>query len=221
MPVEKQKVIARLKALFPKANLSQKRLDAIADKLAKKPADDADEAAIDAVINDFNEVLSFEEIAKEDDRIRTLETKSKEPNPNPAPEPKNDPPKNDPPKAPDDAPDWAKAMIEANGKLLEKVTALETGKLTETKLKSATDLFEKSEILKGLKPEIKQNWIRRINLDSETAFEDQIKVLETEYTDLTQSAANGTRHSGFPPSGTGSPTGPNDKDVDSVVDNIV
>ena len=53
MAVEKSKVVNRLKALFPKANLSQKRLDALADKLASKPADDADDAAIDAVINDL------------------------------------------------------------------------------------------------------------------------------------------------------------------------
>ena len=55
MAVDKLKVIARLKALFPKANLSQKRLDAYADKLAKKPADDADDATIDAIINDYND----------------------------------------------------------------------------------------------------------------------------------------------------------------------
>lgn len=77
MAVEKAKVIARLKALFPKANLSQTRLDAIADKLAKKPADDADDAAIDAVINDFNDVLSIEDIAKGDDRTRTLEAEKR------------------------------------------------------------------------------------------------------------------------------------------------
>ena len=96
MAVDRLKVIARLKALFPKANLSQKRLDALADKLASKPADDADDTAIDVVINDFNDILSIEEIAREDDRVRTLEAKSKEPNPAapPAPAPANPTPAN-------------------------------------------------------------------------------------------------------------------------------
>ena len=83
MAVDKLKVIARLKALFPKANLSQKRLDALADKLAIKPADDADDAAIDAVIKDFDSILSIEDIAREDDRLRTLEAKQKENPPTP------------------------------------------------------------------------------------------------------------------------------------------
>ena len=107
MAVEKSKVIARLKALFPKANLSQKRLDALADKLASKPADDADDAAIDLVINDFNSVLSIEEIAREDDRVRTLEQKA---NPNPPTPPA--PPAPPTPPTGDDVPAYVKALLD-------------------------------------------------------------------------------------------------------------
>ena len=70
---KKQKIAGRLKALFPKANLSQKRIDAIADKLELKVADDADDSVIDDVVNQANDFMDFEAIAKEDDRIRTLE----------------------------------------------------------------------------------------------------------------------------------------------------
>lgn len=75
MAVKPELIKSRLRALFPKANLSTKRLDEISARLAKKPADDADEAAIDEVINDYNDngAMSFEEIAKSDDKIRTLE----------------------------------------------------------------------------------------------------------------------------------------------------
>lgn len=81
MAVEKSKVIARIKAIFPKTNLTAQRLDAIAAKLAEKPEDGADDDAIDAVINDFNEnsYMTLEEIAKNDDRLRTLARKAATP----------------------------------------------------------------------------------------------------------------------------------------------
>lgn len=78
MAVQIQAVKDRIKALFPKTNLTQQRLTAIAGKLAQKPADDADDDAIDQVINDFNDVMSIEDIAKNDDRIRTLTKKATE-----------------------------------------------------------------------------------------------------------------------------------------------
>lgn len=72
MAVPAEKVKARIKALFPKTNLTASRIDAIAAKLAPKPADDADDAAIDEVINQFNEdsVMTIEELAKLDDKLR-------------------------------------------------------------------------------------------------------------------------------------------------------
>lgn len=76
MAVPKEKTKARIKALYPKTNLTQQRMDAIAAKLSEKLADDADDDAIDAVINDFNDIMPIEEIAKNDDRIRTLTRKA-------------------------------------------------------------------------------------------------------------------------------------------------
>lgn len=79
MAVKPELIKARLRALFPKANLSTKRLDEISARLAKKPEDDADETAIDEVITDYDEngAMTFEEIAKADDKIRTLEAGKK------------------------------------------------------------------------------------------------------------------------------------------------
>jgi len=207
MAVDKLKVIARLKALFPKANLSQKRLDALADKLASKPADGSDDAAIDVVINDFNDVLSIEEIAREDDRIRTLESKQKEPAPTPPtpPTPPND-----------DVPAWAQAMAETNKKLLEKVEALESGKVIETKRATVSELFGKSEVLTNIPESIRKNWENRIDVNSETSFEDQIKALESEYSELVQGNANNNQYA--PPAGGGSAE---IKADDAVVDAIV
>jgi len=216
MAVERAKVIARLKALFPKANLSQKRLDAIADKLAKKPADDAKDDAIDTVINDFNDVLSIEEIAKDDDRARTLEADNKAKAEEIAKAKGTEPPKpgepkpDDPPKG-DEAPAWAT-------KLLEKVDNLEKGNIAKGKIQTATELFAENEVLKGMKPELQKKWINRINPDSETTIEDQVKELETEYSEFKQSFADSTEHSGPTPFQSGGKKEPSAEEINEIVE---
>ena len=213
MAVDKLKMIARLKALFPKANLSQKRLDALADKLALKPADDADDAAIDSVINDFNSVLSIEDIAREDDRVRTLESKANPNPPAPAPKP-TDPPT--PPTPPTDVPAWAQAILDSNKKLEGELELIKTGKVIETKRATASELFGKSEVLKGIPETIRKNWENRIDVNSETPFEEQIQALETEYSELVQVNANSYQYAG--PAGGGNPTIQADQ---SVIDKML
>lgn len=80
MAVPKEKVKARLKALFPETNLTRKRLDELSAKLAERPEDEASDEDIDKVINDFNEnsLLSIEDIAKNDDRMVSLTKKAAE-----------------------------------------------------------------------------------------------------------------------------------------------
>ena len=123
---KRQTIAGRLKALFPKANLSTKRIDVITAKLESKVSDNADETAIDEILNQANDFMDFEAVAKEDDRIRTLEANQKKG------EEGVDSPKNetvtDPPK--DDTPEWAKT-------LLSKVDALEKGKVIDSKASQA------------------------------------------------------------------------------------
>lgn len=219
MAVDKQRVIARLKALYPKANLSQKRLDDLSDKLAKKPADDADDAAIDAVINDFNEILSIEDIAKGDDRTRTLESEKKKAEEAAAKNKGGKKPEEEEEeviKVEDDAPAWAKALLKQNEKLASDLEAVKSGNILQTKKQTASQMFEKSEVLKGLKEELKPRWINRIDVDSETSIEDQIKELETEYAELVQVNADSNSYAG--PAGTGSA---NNKPDESIVSEIV
>lgn len=219
MAVKPEIIKARLKVLFPKANLSTKRLDALAAKLALMPADEADDVAVDAILNQANDFNAFEEIAREDDRIRTLEAKA-----NGTP-PSNEPPKADPPKSdpiPADVPEWAKGLVEANKTLLEKVTAIESGKVTETKKVSAQQAFEKSEVLKLMKPELREKWLKRIVVGEETTEDEiatQVTDLETEYSDLTQSIADSSSYSGPVPTG-GPVKGSDEKVIESVVDNF-
>lgn len=209
MAVAPEKIKARLKVLFPKANLSTKRLDAYAAKLAPKPADDADDAAIDAIINDYNEIIDFEVVAKEDDRIRTLEAEKKKSdealkNKGKGDEKGKDDEPEDEVEIDKDTPAWAKAIFKQNQKLTSELEAIKTGKIIETKKSQASDLFKKSEILKGLKPELKEKWLNRIDVNSDVPYDEQIKELETEYSELVQVNANNNQYAGG--AGGGSPT---------------
>jgi len=224
MAVEKQKVITRLKALFPKANLSQQRLDAIADKLAKKPADDADDDAIDAVINDFNDVFSIDDIARGDDKVRQLEADKKKAEELAKNKGKN---KGEDDDDDDDDDDTAgmtpfeKKVLKTMGGLKTEIETIKNGNLTSTKKQTAQQVFEKSEVLKGMKPEIKERWLSRIDVNSDTPIEEQVTGLEEEYKEIFQSNAdNGT----FPGAAGGGDTTVNkadDKLVGEMLDNVM
>ena len=212
MAVKPEIIKARLKVLFPKANLSTKRLDTLVAKLAPMLADDADDTAVDVVLNLANDFNSFEEIAREDDRIRTLEAKATSaptPELNPAPTPANP------------TTDANQKLLEAITRLTGEVEAIKTGKITETKKQTAQSVFESSEVLKALKPEIKANWLNRIDVNSETPIEDQVKSLETEFTDIRQEIANTTKYSSVVPSFTDGRNEPSSDDIKSIVDNLV
>lgn len=70
---------SRLKTKYSGVNLSQKRIDAIADRLHKKFPEITEEADHDAKIEDYYDEATVKEIAKEDDKIRTLEANQKKP----------------------------------------------------------------------------------------------------------------------------------------------
>ncbi len=225
MAVEKAKVIARIKALFPKINLSVKRLDAIADKLSKKPADDADEAAIDAVINDFNDVLSFEDIAKEDDRARTLEADKKKAEEaakkkaNSKSEEEEEEEEEEGDEIPADTPAWAKALIKSNKTLKADLDSIKSGKVLETKGQTARKVFDGSEVFKNASEEVKEFMFKNIDLNSETSFEDQVKGLEETFGQMVQKTADETSYPG--PAGSGkSTTGVDEKEVERLVNEM-
>ena len=196
MAVKPEIIKARLKVLFPKANLSTKRLDVYAAKLAPKPADDADDEAIDAIINDYNEVIDFVAVAAEDDRTRTLEADKKK-----AEEAaKNKGGKKEGEEEEEDETEgmtpFEKQMLKKFGDLKSDIDSIKSGNVLETKKQTAVQSFEKSEILKGLKPELKERWVNRIDVNSETPFEDQIKELESEYSELVQVSADNNQYGG-------------------------
>jgi hypothetical protein len=190
---------ARLKAVTKAAgvnNLSQKRIDAFADRLHKKNPDVTELADHDKLINELDELVSFKDIAKEDDKIRTLEARKKSEEAQDDDDQDDDqdqePPatKKKPAKKKDDEmPAWAKPLF-------EKVTALETEKRTGTiKSKLAEKLKDK-----GI-PE--KFYSKRALPEKEEDLEDFASEIETDWTELKQDSNNaGLASSSIPAGGT-------------------
>jgi len=164
---------------------------------------------VNEIVNQANDFMDFEAVAKEDDRIRTLEANQKkgEEGKGEGTDPDKTP---EPPK--DDTPEWAKT-------LLNKVDALEKGKITDSKANTVADLFSKSEILKGLPENQKQSWLKRVNLESEDLAA-EIAGLETEYTELKQSFADSSDLAGGTFNKTEGKTSVSDAELSAVMSNL-
>ena len=132
--MELQEIKGRLRELFPKANLSTIRISQYAEKLKAKLSEESTKEDVDNLIKDLNDLVDFEQVAKDDDRLRTYQkpqTKVEEA-PKPSEEPKND-----------DVPEWAKA-------LLTEVKTLREEKVQDT----IQSKFRNHEALKGIPTEI-------------------------------------------------------------------
>ena len=207
MAVEKTKIQERLKVLFPGVNLSKARIEQISSRLSQKPKDDAEDAEIDEVINNANDFMPFADLAKEDDRVRTLEalTKKKDPE-TPPTTPPADPAT--PPK-PDDAPAWAKA-------LLDKVAALESQQKGQT-LAQKQNAFLAAAKTKG----IPDNIAKYVPITDETNTDEVLTNLETDWKAVQQEQFNSSgTHQPFNPQGTAGKGKPTEKEVDEILDKI-
>ena len=154
----------RLKAKltdFKAQNLTQKRIDAIADRLHKRQPDLTDEAEHDKAINDLNDLMPFEDIAKEDDRVRTLESKAKDPKP-------TDPKPADP-KPTDEEPAWFKAYRESTD---AKLSAFE---------KEKTQGSIKQQLAEKLKDVPQSMWSKRALPETPEAIEAFVTEVQADY----------------------------------------
>ena len=123
----KEKIIAAIKAKYTAINLSKPRLNAIAAKIEAKIIDD--ETKIDEALDTYNEYNPLADIAKADDKLRDYESKLKG---------KKDDVTTDDKKEvapPDDAPEWAKALIEQNKTFAQSIAAMQ-GEKTQNSIKS-------------------------------------------------------------------------------------
>lgn len=228
MAVPKEKVVVRLKAFAGRANLSNTRIDEISARLCLLPADDADDAAIDAVITNADAIFPFREIAAQDDKIIGLENKAKTPIAKTKEEldaeekAKADAEALEKAKGGAETPEYIKALFAKIEGLQADIVEVKTGSVTASKKSAAQQAFEKSEVFKALKtPEDKEFWLNQINVDSETTTEDQLKVLETRYTGMQQSIAESLGYSGgIPAAGSTATPKADATTVTAILDNM-
>jgi hypothetical protein len=167
----KEQIKARFKAKYPTVNLSAKRLESIVDKLDVKTES---EDEIDGKLDDLNDVVPFDDIAKQDDRIRDLEKKGKT-------TPPATPPVTPEGKTDDDAepvPGWAKGLQETIQNLSGELSAIKTEKiitsrsqLVADKLKDAPESYR----TKALKD------FTRMKFESDDEFTEYLTETETDY----------------------------------------
>lgn len=173
-----EKIKAQLKAKFPGVNLSNDRLNAIADRLSKKITD---EAQIAEKLDEFNELMPLADIAREDDRMRTLEAQSKKPAQQ---QPSQQQPQTEPPA--DDTPAWAKSLI-------QEVQTLKAEK-AQTSIQQKLSTHEK---LKGI-PAV---FYKGRSLPKEEELDSFVEAIATDYTAFKQETAQTIPADGRPASG--------------------
>lgn len=131
-----------------------------------------------------------------DSRVSTAVAKAK----GEGPKKEGDPKKEEPVLVPDDAPAWAKALIQQNQTLMGKVTALETGTSANTR-KQALEAK-----LKDVSQAVKDSVLKdfdRLNFKDEEDFTTWLGGKETDIAALEQTVANtglGQQNKPFQPS---------------------
>lgn len=208
----KAQLKAKIKTLG--VNLSTTRIDAIAAKLHAKNPDLTDVADHDTRIDDYNDLMPFSDIAKTDDRVRTLEAKAK-----------GQPPKNDDQddddanddnsqqkgkskkKDGDEPPAWAKGLIET-------VSAL-------TKEKVQTSMS--AQVASKLKDKVPAKYYAgRALPEKEEDLDAFIATVESDYTEFKQDLVNqGLMSSSETPKGGAGGVNVTDKAFEASIDSWV
>lgn len=197
---------ARLKAklLTLGVNLSQTRIDAIADRLNKKFPDITDEAEHDGHIDEFNELQPFDEIAKVDDKVRTLESKTKDPKPDPKPaDPKPDPKAADP-----------------NAELATKLSDLEKEVKEWREEKRKVKLTEALQA-KMIEKKIPLSYASRFSVEKEEDIDKVVTDAETGYAELLAEIKVDPGNTKAPASSKArTTTAPDVKEVDAIIEKM-
>lgn len=185
---------ARLKAKYPKANLSTKRIDAIADRLHKKFPDLTEEADHDEKLDDYYPEEDVMQMAKQDDTIRTLKAKSKDATDASDSGKKQEQSQDDQQQASDEPPAWAKSLIgEIQSLKAEKLQSVISQKIqANEKLKEIPASYYSKRKMPEKEEEIE-------------AFADEVAA---DYTAFTQELTDrGLASAVKPPIGNGTPAG--------------
>lgn len=173
----KKSIRALLLSKFGGVQLSDARVEQLAKRLEGKVTT---EEELETRLVALDEALPFADIAKEDDRVRGLEAAARKKLADPPAPAPTDPPKED------DTPEWAKALIEGNKTLSEKLAALEGNKVINdrksailAKLKDADEAYS-AKVLRDF---------GRMTFADDAAFEEYLGEVEQDYTSYVQITA--------------------------------
>jgi len=217
--IMKDKILAAIKAKFPTAKLSAKRLDALAATIEAKVG--TDETLIDPALDALNEIYPLTEIAKDDHIRSTLEGKLKAlQNPKKKEDDVDEPVETADDILPADAPGYMKVFFAQNKKLADQISALQGEKVADTIKGKATEL------LKDIPPSY---WVKRTlpgKIEDLDAFVEDVKndfkEFTTEITDKNLKVVSGPPKGG---AGNGAAGDGKDKaskeEVEAVIENIM
>ena len=236
MAIKIKKTKERMKELFPNLNLSNAKLNAIVVKISKQIPEDADDDAIDSAITDLDDVVSFEKVVKESDKLSKLEkaAKSKKANKGTEVDDDDEPNEDDSPeeiarkaavqaakdakKSGGEVPAYVQEMLKKMNDLTDEVKSIKEGKVIDQKKTSARALFEKSEVLKGLPKKRQDRLFKTLDIDDEDiTIEEQIQELEEEEAEFVQKAADSTDLAGPAPTATIDDKKATDAELDAIV----
>lgn len=127
---------------------------------------------VDKEVSDANK--TFGENLKK--KYEFVEKKNPDPNPN-----QNS--------TPDDTPAWAKALIDQNKALTDRLAAIETGKTVETRLQQLQGKFKDKTLPESFTAQ-KLKDFKRMNFESEEAFAEYLNEVDTDITAFNQELAN-------------------------------
>lgn len=187
-------------------------ISSIAERLHKKFPDLTEEADHDKEVDLLDELISFADIAKEDDRVRTLEARIKEPKPA---DPKPADPKPADPKPSDPPEDWKKQMDKQIKELSDKLAQSEKKELQSR-------LYQK--FLDKLKEEkIPLSFAKGRTVESEDQIETMLTEVKADWTEVSQEFSNNglLRMSGTPAGGTANNGKATKEEIGSLVDKIL
>lgn len=180
-----EKLLALLVAKFlgvPEATL--KRI------ASKKAGSVTDEAQLQSIADgiDYGQIVQSEVDNKITDAnkkaVQNYEAvhKLKEGKPVTEPEPGKDPDTNK-----DEAPAWAKAMVDQNKALLDRIASLEVSKTTETRIQALDGKLK--DIPESIKTQ-KLKDFKRMNFESDDAFNEYLQEVDTDIVGLKQELAD-------------------------------
>lgn len=155
--MELQEIQGRLRALFPKANLSRKRIEQYATRLHAKLNEESTQEDVDNLIKDLNELVDFEQVAKDDDRLRTQSKTPQQTDPEPKQVEDN-------------------SMVELLKQLNDKIEKLEKDKFQE----SVASKFKSDKRLEGIPSLIVDKFVPNNFDEIETTIEQLVDTFKDE-----------------------------------------